>query len=149
MTQVLSPQDIAARLKEHFPDSTVEESPAGLVVKAESLPEIASFLKNTAEYDFNYLATVTGVDCKEYFEVVYHLVSLTHNHSLVLKTRCHDREKPQLPSLVSLWQGADFQEREIYDLLGIGFTGHPNLKRLFLWEGFPGHPLRKDFKHDL
>jgi NADH-quinone oxidoreductase subunit C len=149
MMQVLSPQNVASRLKEYSPDSSIEENPAGLVVKAESLHEIASFLKNTAEYDFDYLASVTGVDYKEYFEVVYHLVSLTHNHSLVLRTRCHNREKPKVPSLVGLWQGADFQEREIYDLLGIEFTGHPNLKRLFLWEGFPGHPLRKDFKHDL
>jgi NADH-quinone oxidoreductase subunit C len=63
----------------------------------------------------------------------------------VLKARCYDRENPVLPSVVGLWRTADFQEREIYDLLGISFTGHPNLKRIALWEGFEGHPLRKDF----
>jgi NADH-quinone oxidoreductase subunit C len=73
------------------------------------------------------------------------LSSLEHNHSLVIKTRCYDRKNPVLPSVVSLWQGADFQEREIYDLMGIRFEGHPNMKRIFLWEGFAGHPLRKDY----
>ena len=73
------------------------------------------------------------------------LNSLEHNHSLVLKARCHDREDPALPSVVGLWQGADFQEREIYDLMGIRFEGRQNLKRIFLWEGFQGHPLRKDY----
>ena len=66
-----------------------------------------------------------------------------HNHSLVLKVRIDERENPSLPSVANLWQGADFQEREIYDLFGIRFEGHPNLKRIFLWEGFPGHPLLK------
>jgi NADH-quinone oxidoreductase subunit C len=63
----------------------------------------------------------------------------------MVKVQCYDRENPSLPSVVGLWQGADFQEREIYDLFGIRFEGHPNLKRIFLWEGFEGHPLRKDF----
>ena len=73
------------------------------------------------------------------------MTSTMHNHSIVLKTRCHDRENPSVPSVISLWQGADLQEREIYDLMGIRFEGHPNLKRLFLWDGFQGHPLRKDY----
>jgi NADH:ubiquinone oxidoreductase subunit C len=85
------------------------------------------------------------VDYMDYFEVVYHLISLKHNHSLVLKTRCHDRGKPVVPSVVSLWRSADFQEREAYDLMGIVFDGHPNLRRLLLWEGFAGHPLRRDY----
>jgi len=81
----------------------------------------------------------------DYFEVVYQFTSFEHNHSLVVKARCYDRENPTLPSVISLWQGADFQEREIYDLMGIRFDGHPNMKRIFLWDGFPGHPLRKDY----
>jgi NADH-quinone oxidoreductase subunit C len=64
----------------------------------------------------------------------------------VVKIRLTDRQKPLLPSVVALWKGADFQEREIFDLFGISFTGHPNLKRIFLWDGFQGYPLRKDFK---
>jgi NADH-quinone oxidoreductase subunit C len=77
--------------------------------------------------------------------VIYQLTSFPHNHSATIKARVYGREGPELPSVTSLWQGADLQEREIWDLMGIRFTGHPNLKRVLLWEGFPGHPLRKDF----
>ena len=145
MTLAISTEEIATRLEAQFPGSVVEHSPNGIVVKEESLLEIASFLKDSPELGFDYLASLTAIDYKDYFELVYHLVSMQHNHSLVLKTRCHDRETPVVPSMVSLWRGADLQEREIYDLFGIEFKGHPNLKRIFLWEGFPGHPLRKDF----
>jgi NADH:ubiquinone oxidoreductase subunit C len=71
--------------------------------------------------------------------------SLEFNRSITLKARCYTRDNPSVPSLTGLYQGADIQEREIYDLMGIAFQGHPNLKRILLWEGFDGHPLRKDF----
>jgi NADH-quinone oxidoreductase subunit C len=146
MTLALAAKEIAARLEEQLPKGAIESSQEGsLVVKSESLISVATFLKETPGLDFDYLTSVTGIDYNDYFEVVYHLTSMKHNHSLVLKTRCYDREEPMLPSVVSLWRGADFQEREIYDLMGISFDGHPNLKRIFLWEGFPGHPLRKDY----
>ena len=145
MTLALSGQEIAARLEEQFPGSVVESSADSLLVKAESLLPLVSYLKTTPGLDFDYLTAITAVDYYDYFEVVYQLTSLQHNHSLVIKTRCYDRDNPTLPSVVSLWRGADFQEREIYDLFGIGFEGHPNLKRIVLWEGFEGHPLRKDF----
>ena len=145
MTVALSGKEIASQLEEQFPDSIVESSQDSLVVKSEFLLAIATSLKTTPGLDFDYLTSITAVDYNDYFEVVYQLTSMKHNHSLVLKTRCYDREKPVLPSVVSLWRGADFQEREIYDLMGISFDGHPNLKRIFLWEGFQGHPLRKDY----
>jgi NADH-quinone oxidoreductase subunit C len=115
------------------------------VVNKESLFAVASYLKTTPGLDFDYLTAITAVDYYDYFEVIYQLTSLQHNHSLVVKTRCYGRDNPTLPSVVSLWRGADFQEREIYDLFGISFDGHPNLKCIFLWEGFQGHPLRKDY----
>ncbi len=146
MTVALSGKEIATRLEEPFPGSVVESGADSLLVKAESLSEIASYLKTTPGLDFDYLTAITAVDYYDYFEVVYQLTSLKHNHSLVLKARCYQRENPALPSVVSLWRGADFQEREIYDLMGINFDGHPNLKRIVLWEGFEGHPLRKDFR---
>jgi NADH/F420H2 dehydrogenase subunit C len=144
MTVVLSGTEIAGKLREKFPESIIDAKPQFILVKPESLLEIATFLKDAPEYKFNYLTSVTAVDYYDYFEAVYHLTSIDHNHSLVLKTRCA-REKPVLPSVVRLWQAADLQEREIYDLLGITFEGHPNLKRIVLWEGFQGHPLRKDY----
>ena len=146
MTVALSGTEIAAKLEEKFPGSVVESGLNSLLVKSESLLDIAAFLKAAPGLEFDYLTAITSVDYRDYFELVYQLTSIKHNHSLVVKTRSYDRENPTLPSVVSLWRGADFQEREIYDLMGISFVGHPNLKRIFLWEGFPGHPLRKDYK---
>jgi NADH-quinone oxidoreductase subunit C len=145
MTVALSGKDLARQIEERFPKSIIESSPESLVVDKEFLLSLATYLKTTPGLGFDYLTAITAVDYYDYFEVVYQLTSLQHNHSLVVKTRCYGRDNPTLPSVVSLWRGADFQEREIYDLMGISFDGHPNLKRIFLWEGFQGHPLRKDY----
>ena len=145
MTVALSGKEITSKIEEQFPGSIIESSQDTVVVKSESLLKVATFLKETPSLDFDYLTSITAVDYYDYFEVVYHLTSLEHNHSLVVKTQCYSRDNPTVPSVVSLWRGADFQEREIYDLMGISFDGHPNLKRIFLWEGFHGHPLRKDY----
>jgi len=145
MTLALSGNEIASQIEEQFPGSVAESTADSLLVQAESLLEIASYLKTTPGLDFDYLTAITAVDYLDCFEVVYQLTSLQHNHSLVVKTRCYGRDNPTLPSVVSLWRGADFQEREIYDLMGISFERHPNLKRIALWDGFEGHPLRKDF----
>jgi len=145
MTLALSGSDIAKQIEEKFPGSVVEATDQNLMVEAESLFDIAGYLKDTPGLDFDYLTLITAVDYLDCFEVVYNLTSIKHNHSLVLKARCYSRQNPTLPSVVGLWRTADFQEREIYDLMGISFEGHPNLKRIVLWEGFEGHPLRKDF----
>jgi len=146
MTVALSGKEIAGQLAEKLPESIIESGRDYLVVKSESLLAVAAFLKDTPGLDFDYLNFITAVDYYDHFEVVYMLSSIEHNHSLVMKARCDERENPALPSVTGLWQGADFQEREIYDLMGIRFEGHPNMKRIFLWEGFAGHPLRKDFR---
>jgi NADH-quinone oxidoreductase subunit C len=145
VTTALNGEHVAKEITEKFPGAVVAADKAAVVVTAESLYQVAEFLKNKPAFDFNYLTNLSAVDYVDYFEVVYHLVSLKHNHSLVLKTRCHDRDKPVVPSVVNLWRSADFQERETYDLMGISFDGHPNLKHLLLWEGFVGHPLRRDY----
>jgi len=145
MTVALSGKEIASQIEEKFPGSVEESSQDSLVVKSDSLLPAATFLKDSESLKFDYLNYITAVDYYSYFEVVYQLTSLEHNHSIVIKTRCYTRENPMVPSVVGLWQGANFQEREIYDLMGISFEKHPNLKRIFLWEGFEGHPLRKDY----
>ncbi len=145
MTVSLSGKEVASKIEEKFPGSVVESGQDNVVVKSDSLADVARFLRDSEGLDFDFLNFITAVDYYDHFEVVYLLSSLEHNHSLTIKTRCYDRENPVLPSVVGLWQGADFQERELYDLFGITFEGHPNLKRIFLWEGFAGHPLRKDF----
>jgi len=145
MTSALSGEHMASRVKEKYPESIEESTSEYLVVKGDSLLNVARYLRDTDDLKLDFFNYVTAVDYYSYFEVVYQLTSTVHNHSIVLKTRCHDRDNPSVPSVVSLWQGADLQEREIFDLMGIRFEGHPNLKRLFLWEGFQGHPLRKDY----
>ena len=145
MTVALSGQEIARQIEANFPGSIVESSQQSLVVDREFVLPVASYLKGAPGLDFDYLTAITAVDYYDYFEVVYQLTSLRHNHSLVVKTRCYNRANPVIPSVVGLWRGADFQEREIYDLMGISFDGHPNLRRIVLWEGFEGHPLRKDY----
>jgi NADH-quinone oxidoreductase subunit C len=142
---VLSGKEIAHQIEKKFPKSIIKSSPEGLVVDREFLLGVATYLKTTRGLDFDYLTAITAVDYLDYFEVIYQLTSLKRNHSLVIKTRCYGRDNLVLPSVVSLWRGADFQEREIYDLFGISFEGHPNLKRIVLWDGFQGHPLRKDY----
>ena len=144
MTKPLVGQDVAEQIAEHIPQAVVEASDEWVIIRPDLLLQVAQFLKATPGLEFNYLNCITGVDYLDYLEVVYHLTSMEHNHSLVLKVRC-SREKPEVPSVVSVWRGADLQEREIFDLLGITFVGHPNLKRIFMWEGFKGHPLRRDY----
>ncbi|MDP2932196.1 MAG: NADH-quinone oxidoreductase subunit C [Chloroflexota bacterium] len=144
MTVAFSAKEIAAKLEKQFPGSVIESTEDSLVVKSESLPGIAAFLKSAPDLEFDYLTGITAVDYRRYFEVVYQFASTVRNHSLVLKVRSYDRNSPVLPSLVSVWRGAELQEREIYDLFGIKFEGHPGLKRIFLWDGFPGYPLRKE-----
>jgi NADH-quinone oxidoreductase subunit C len=145
MTVALSAKDIVTRLADKFPGSLEEAGKDSVRVKPEALLDVLSHLRNTGEFGLDYFNYVTAVDYYTYFEVVYQLTSLEHNHSLIIKTRTYDRENPSVPSVTGLWQGADFQEREVYDLMGITFEGHPNLKRIFLWAGFDGHPLRKDW----
>jgi len=145
VTIALNGEEVAKKITEVVPGSVAAADKMAVVVGSKSLYQVAEFLKSTSGLDFDYLNDLTAVDYLDYFEVVYHLTSLKHNHSLVLKTRCYEREKSIVSSVVSLWRAADFQEREVYDLMGITFEGHPNLKRLLLWEGFAGHPLRRDY----
>ncbi len=145
MTRTLAGPEVAARIRAALPDAVLEEASEWVVLEPSRLLEVARFLMSDPDLDCAYLIGVTGVDRLDHFEVVYHLASLNRNHMVALKVRALDHESPQVPSVVSVWQGAHLQEREVYDLMGIRFSGHPDLKRLFLWEGFPGHPLRKDF----
>ena len=145
MTVALKGDDVAKKLGGIFPGAVIASDKAVVIVDNESLYKVAEHLKSTDGFEFDYLANLTAVDYMDYFEVVYNLTSLKNNHSLIVKTRCYERENPEVPSVVGLWRTADYQERETFDLFGITFKGHPNLKRLLLWEGFEGHPLRRDY----
>lgn len=121
-------------------DLTVEVAPSRLV-------EICSHLRDHAELAFDLLVDVTAVDylgSTPRFELVYHLKSLTRGHRLRVKARVSE-DGPRIDSLVGVWRGADWLERETWDMYGIRFDGHPDLRRIYLYEEFEGHPLRKDY----
>jgi NADH-quinone oxidoreductase subunit C len=145
MTTALAASKVVAQIKEKLPDSVIEAEGNTLLIKPEYLGSVLSLLKTAPGLEFDYLSSMHAVDYWDYFEVAYQLVSLSHNHSVMVKVHCQGRENLNLPSVVSLYKSADLQEREIFDLMGISFAGHPNLKRIVLWEGFQGHPLRKDY----
>ena len=145
MTTSLKAPEIGKQLQAHYAGAVIEATDTAVMVDGKSLLNVMAYLKKTAGLDFDYMTTITAVDYFQYFEVIYNLVSMVHNHSLIIKTRVYGRENPSLPSVVSLWRSADHQEREIYDLMGITFEGHPNMKRIVLWPEFKGHPQRKDY----
>jgi NADH:ubiquinone oxidoreductase subunit D/NADH:ubiquinone oxidoreductase subunit C len=116
-----------------------------MIIQAEGLTEFARVLRD--DYGYDYLSSVTAVDYypQDLMEVVYHAYKTTGGPGVTFRVQL-PRENPTLASLVPVYPGAEFQEREAWDLFGIRFTGHPDLRRILLWEGFAGHPLRKDWK---
>ena len=140
----------AEKVREKFGDALREvvyfRGEDTLVLAPETTAEVCRFLKEDPEMDFAMLVDVTGIHYleREYsFEVVYHLLSLNRRRRLRLRTRLG--EEGEIASVVSVWKTADWQEREAYDLVGIRFRGHPDLRRILMPEDFPGHPLRRDF----
>ncbi|MBV6450925.1 MAG: NADH-quinone oxidoreductase subunit C/D [Anaerolineales bacterium] len=118
---------------------------SGFIVEKDSLIEVATAIRD--EFGFDLMTAVTGVDyAPDKMEVVYHAYRTTGGPGLVFKVQVPRVDPVEVPSLIHLWPGVDLQEREAWDLLGIKFTGHPDLRRILMWEGFEGHPLRKDWK---
>ena len=143
--QQLAGEDLAEKVAAGVPESVDGMVDGVLRVKSQKIADVANFMKSDSGLDFNFLNSISAVDYIDHFEVVYHLTSLNKRHTAIVKTRLDGRDDLTLPSVYHLWRGADFQEREIWDLMGISFSGHPNMKRIMLWEGFEGHPLRKDY----
>jgi NADH:ubiquinone oxidoreductase subunit C len=105
-------------------------------------------LRDAPETKFNFLFCETAVDRNPELEMVYHLSSTYYHHDMMVKVVLEDRENPVIESVYSLWEAADLYEDEIYDMFGIRFTNHPNLRRIFLTEEWVGYPLRKDYQDD-
>ncbi|HTE86181.1 MAG TPA: NADH-quinone oxidoreductase subunit C [Dehalococcoidia bacterium] len=145
MTTAFAPADLADLLRRQFPDIEAEAGPGWVRVASGDLLRVFRFMRDDPDLDFVFLCSLTAVDRLDELEVVYHLQSLRLNHLAVIKVMT-GRENPSLPSVSGVWYGAHLQEAEAYDLMGIRFEGHPNLRRIFLWEGFSGWPLRKDFR---
>ncbi len=145
MTSACPPAGLAAAIGGRVPGAVAGTDAQTVWLHAAQLVDACRFLRDDPAFDFKMLVQLTAVDRIGYFEVVYRLLSLTHNHLAVLKVKAHGREDPGVPSVTGVWKGADLQEREVYDLMGVRFAGHPDLRRILLWDGFQGHPLRKDF----
>lgn len=131
-----------------LPEKFVRDPEPQLKVPAGKILEVCHYLKSDPTLAFDLPLQMTAVDfIKEgIFELVYYLYSSKHKNAIVLKSQIQ-RSTPEIDSVTSVWAGMDWQEREVYDLMGITFRQHPNLKRIMMWDGFPGHPLRKDYVH--
>ena len=150
---MLSADQLAVVLKDKFPESFLEVTEfRGIItihIRGEQVLDLLRTLKTDPRFAFNFLANITAVDHLETggharFAIVYHLLNQYEARRLVVRAWV-DEEHPALPSAVPLWQTADWQEREVYDLFGIEFTGHPNLIRIMNPDIFQYHPLRKDY----
>ena len=131
-----------------FPEE--DETPfLTLIVNPSHLHQLAKQLKEDTDTSFDYMFCQTGIDWLENMEIVYHLMSTSHGHEVVVRAQITDRENPTVDSVYDLWKTADFHEREIFDLLGIRFNHHPDLRRIFLDDDWEGFPLRKDYKDDI
>jgi NADH-quinone oxidoreductase subunit C len=137
---------LKGRFGERVISAQLEAKDPWIVVDAAAIAEICAFARDDAELRCEVLSNQSGVDYKAdgAIEIVYHLYSYTHRHYVILKVRT-PRDDAVVPSVERVWKGANWMEREIYDLLGVMFTGHSDLRRLLMPEDWVGHPLRKDF----
>jgi NADH-quinone oxidoreductase subunit C len=141
---------ILTKLKENFPQSILEvgefRHELTIVVRKDDIVPICQSLRDDPELRFNFLSDLCGVDYPERkprFDVVYNLYSISKNHRVRLKVRVDDGES--VSSVTSVWSTANWHEREVFDMFGIRFEGHPDLRRILMPEDWEGHPLRKDF----
>ncbi len=140
-------RELSGRINAEFGAGTAAVVRAGLLVESSKLVEVARLLRDRNPIRYDYLADLTAVHYEDCIEVVYHLDAITNPGKLIqLRVRAVEPDgRGEVPSVVGVWPGADFQEREVFDMLGVRFAGHPDLQRILMWEGFAGHPLRKDW----
>ena len=143
----MTPETLKEALVALQPAVTFDETGEFLtvLVPAAEFKGLMTHLKNDDAYWFDFLFCLTCIDWKTHLMMVYHLLSRKHKHQLVVKVKLDDIENPQIATVCDIWKTANFHEREVYDLFGVRFTGHPDLRRLFLEEDWAGHPLRKNY----
>src|SRR6266540_6504662 len=146
----MSAQDLALKLKAQFGELVAAPTEfrgevTARITEAERIAEVCAFAKTSLAFD--YLVDISSVDnygSDPRWTIVYELYGYGHRSHLRIKTDVSE-EKSELPTVTTVWRGADWHEREIYDMMGIRFRGHPDLRRILMWEGYPYFPLRKDF----
>ncbi|MCX6639502.1 MAG: NADH-quinone oxidoreductase subunit C [bacterium] len=143
----MTPQEICQRLTDAGLQVTFQETPPEpcLEITSESLQEAAQLLKSNADLAFDSLLCLSALERPEFLETVYHLFSFKHRHHITLKVRC-PKDDAVIPTVSEIWPTANWHEREAYDLIGIRYDGHPDLRRILLSEDWEGHPLRKDYQ---
>ena len=139
-------EELKTALEQLLPGVTLTVEGGSLIVGAGDLTAVCRCLKDTERFSLDYLSNLTAVDYPpERMDVVYYLYSMAKKQGPVsLKVKL-PRANPAIASVTPIWRGAEFQEREVYDLFGVTFEGHPDLRRILMWEGFEGHPMRKDY----
>jgi NADH-quinone oxidoreductase subunit C len=143
----MNKEELKTTLEQLLPSPAFEEGTewATLLIDPEAWEALASELRWGRGLDLDYLFCVTAVDWRTHLSIVYHLTSTIHRHTLVVKVKL-DREHPVIRTVSDIWRTAEFHEREAFDLFGIEFTGHPDLRRLFMTDDWKGWPLRKDYE---
>ncbi|HVS95346.1 MAG TPA: NADH-quinone oxidoreductase subunit C [Puia sp.] len=139
--------ELKTRLGQALPSATFEDGAewATILIDPALWEDLARHIRSEADLYFDYLFCLTAVDWKTHFTVVYHLTSTVHRHTLVVKLKL-DRGRPEVRTVSDIWRTAEFHEREAFDLMGIVFAGHPDLRRLFMTDEWEGWPLRKDYE---
>ena len=141
-------EELKQTISEISPTATFEEGGEWLNIYAEAneWPELAQKLRNSESLFFNYLFCLTCIDWKTHLTMVYHFSSTKHRHDIVIKIKL-DRNKPEIETVSHIWRTAEFHEREVYEMFGVNFINHPDLRLLILPDGWEGkNPLRKDFE---
>ncbi|MEK6614517.1 MAG: NADH-quinone oxidoreductase subunit C [Bacteroidota bacterium] len=142
-------EELKAFITAHTSEAVFEETQyLNAIIPAEKLYSLAKHLRTDSSTEFDYLINISGVDWKDHFMVVYHLQSRKHKHVFVLKAKITDRVNPSVDTVCNIWRTAELHEREVFDLFGIKFNNHPDLRRLFLDDTW-GFPLRKDYTDDV
>jgi NADH:ubiquinone oxidoreductase subunit C len=143
-------EELQAYLEGKFSNAEVKTGKqyVEVMVKPADLHETSVQLKNDPKLSLDYMVCLTGVDYPEYMQVVYHIESVLYRHLVVLKVNTADRVDPRVDTVSDVWQTAKYHEREVYDLLGVKFNNHTDLRRLFLDDDW-GFPLRKDYKDEV
>ncbi|MBI3006354.1 MAG: NADH-quinone oxidoreductase subunit C [Ignavibacteriales bacterium] len=146
----MTPQEIHDGLKAKFGDAVVEaklDAPQPWIrIAPNKMKSLCFFLRDDASFQLDYMMCLSGVDYNDgNLGVVYHLFSMVHKHKIVLKANC-PKDNPLVQSVSEVWGTANWHEREAYDMFGIQFDGHPDLRRILCPDDYPGFPLRKDFK---
>lgn len=146
----MTPQEIHDIVKSQFGDAILEAKLENVLdpyitIQTEKIKEVSQFFKSDERLLFDYLSCLTGVDYKGKLGVVYHLYSMKFQHKIVLKVE-FPTDSPNVSSVESVWKSANWHEREAFDLLGINFIEHPDMRRILLPDDWEGHPLRKDYQ---